>query len=111
MPPSYPKLDLQGKGRRGGRGRSSRGARRGGGGGAGHDRDRELYGPSIITSGGALRGAGGGVGFGDDRGGRGRDKRREHGDFLAEELRKQEQLVREQDGSRHLSKTCLFLAP
>ena len=39
------------------------------------------------------------MGFGDDRGGRGRDKRREHGDFLAEELRKQEQLVREQDGS------------
>ena len=133
MASNYPKLDLQGKGRgRKGGGRSANrssrvGSRRAGSSGSSSGsrvvgasldyRDRELYGPSIITSGGALRGSGG-IGSNDsgslDGGNshfsgslssssfmpaRQKKKRWEHDNFLAAELRKQEQIVREQDGS------------
>ena len=59
-----------------------------------YDRDQELYGPSIITAGGAAPGS-----FSGSLSKGKKLKRQEHSDFLARELSKQEQLVREQDGS------------
>lgn len=102
MSTNYPSLSLEGKarGRRGGRGRkgdSGRGGSSSGNStsrGNAHERDRELYGPSIITAGGAAPGSfSGSLSIGTRR------KRQEHSEFLARELDKQEQLVREQDGS------------